>query len=114
MKINTLEMVKMMVSDSQLKFKTMVDEKEILVFTNQKGGISTGKDNLRMTEKVMNAEWELVLDRYSFMDAINSKKRIKHESWSHFRSINEALYDLLDSKESNVILMINGNWNIES
>lgn len=66
-----------------------------------------------MSNKIINAEWKLLNKRYTFMEAINSNKKIKHEDWENYTAIQEALYNLLDFKIEEVIEMINGPWNIE-
>lgn len=113
MKINTLEMIKKILEKPSLRFKTKLKGEEITAFYNQNGGISIGKSNLNMSGEIMGAKWEKANARYTFMEAINSKKKIKQEAWEQFVTISEALYDLLDYPADIVVELINGNWNIE-
>lgn len=112
-KYNVLEVIKTILESPQLKFKAVIDGNEVIEFYNQNGGISIGNDNLRMSKKIIHSEWELLHKRYTFMEAVNSNQKIKHEGWDTFKPIQEALYDLLDYKKDNVVQLINGYWNIE-
>jgi len=111
-KYNVLEMISVILGNPQLKFKTTIDNNEIIAFYNQNGGISIGNDNLRMSKKIIHAEWEPLNERHTFMEAVNSNKKIKHEEWDTFKPVQEALYDLLDYQKDKAIQLINGYWNI--
>lgn len=112
--MKTTKMIERLMENHNEKFKTIIDGEEIIAFYNANDGISIGRKNLHLSGKLLNAEWEVLNERYSFMEAINSCKNIKHEESKTFKPIQEALYDLLDLKSKDVIEKINGYWNIES
>ena len=111
--LNTAEMVKLLSSNPNLKFKTTKGGKEVVATYNQNGGISVGRSTLSMSGEIFKAQWQLILNRHTFIKAVNSGKKIKHESWAKFKPVSESLYDLLDYPTEKVIEFINGNWNIE-
>ena len=113
MNYKTVEVISELMKNKNLRFRTVINDKEFIACVNQNNGISIGKNNLNMSGEILNAVWEVVNKRYSFMEAINSGKRIKHESWKAYRTIEEALYDLIDDTVTTVIGSINGAWNIE-
>lgn len=109
----TLEVIESILKNPKLKYKTIIDGKEVIAAYNQNGGISVGRAALNMSKKSLNTLWELVQERYTFIEAINSNGRIKPDGWATFKPIQEILYDLMDYTPAKVIDLINGYWNIE-
>lgn len=113
-KFTTLEVVQKIMENKNLRFVTEIDGKVKTAFYNQNGGISADKNTtLVLGGKMLTALWEEEQPSFSFMEAVNSNKRIKHKSWGKFKTIQEALYDLLDYSINEVIQLINGEWNVE-
>lgn len=114
-KIDTLTMIKKMAMNPKLKFKTELNGKDIEVYVNQNGGISTRneRNTVTLSGDIMLAKWQMVEEKYTFMEAINSGKKIKHESWKEYLPIEEALYEMLELPISNIVPFINGGWNIQ-
>lgn len=113
-KYSTLEVVKNIMGNHNLKYTTTIDGKVKTAFYNKNGGISIDDNStMVMGGKMLSAVWEEVQTNYTFIQAVNSGYPIKHESWGDFRTIQNALYDLLDYPVSKVIEMINGHWNID-
>ena len=108
----TLEVINEIMKNNEMKFVTIKDGKPITAFYNQKGGISIGNANLNLSKVVMDLVWEMTYETVDFLKAVNSDKKIKHESWIVFKSVQEALYDLLDNKIDEAINLINGKWHI--
>lgn len=114
--IDTLTMIASLAKNPKLKFETVLNGKSIEVYVNQNGGISTRneRNTITLSGDIMLAKWQLIEEKYTFMEAINSYKNIKYESWKDYFSVEEALYELLESPISNVLGLINGNWNIQT
>lgn len=113
-KYTTLEVINNIMGNHSLKYTTTVDGKVKTAFYNKNGGISDNKNStLVIGGKMLTALWEEVQTNYSFIEAVNSGKKIKSANWETFKSTQEALYDMLDYPISEVVEMINGHWNIE-
>ena len=112
-KIDTLTMAKLITENPSLKFETELDGKKVEAYFNKNGGISIGTATLNFSGDAMKAKWQLVNKNYTFMEAINSGKKIKYSGWKDYSAIVEALYSLLDYPIQEVISFINGHWNIE-
>lgn len=115
MSYTTLEVVKNIMDNHNLRYTTVIEGKVKTAYYNKNGGISLD-DNTTMVMggKMLTTMWELILPEYTFMEAINSNKKIKHRSWEKFKPVHEALFDLLDFQRDVVIDLINGKWNIQS
>lgn len=118
--MKTLEMIENILKNNKLMYQTEINGVLNIAYCNENGGISVNKGkgkgeskNLIMSGEMLKIDWEPHNKRYTFMEAINSGKRIKPESWANFRPIPEALYDLLDYQDTKVIELMNGYWNIE-
>lgn len=116
--MKTLEMIENILNNDKLMYQAEINGVINIAYCNENGGISVNKGNGRgkniiMSGEMLKVEWEPHNKRYSFMEAINSGKKIKPESWTKFRPIPEALYDLLDYQDTKVIELMNGYWNIE-
>lgn len=110
----TLEVVQKIMENKSLRFTTEIDGKVKTAFYNQNGGISADKNTtLVMGGKILNALWQEEQIKFTFMEAVNSKKWIKHKAWKEFKPIQESLYDLLDYPINEVVQLINGDWNID-
>ena len=59
----------------------------------------------------LNEEWELVREPVTFMEAVNSRKRIKPDGWKEFESLIEIFGYL--QVASSPLASINGKWFIE-
>lgn len=114
-KIDTLSMIAALGRNPKLRFETTLNGKTLEVYVNQNGGISTRneRNTVTLSGDIMLAKWERVEEKYTFMQAINSNKKIKHESWKDYFSFEEALYELLEAPISNARHLINSGWNIE-
>lgn len=90
------------------KFKRMNNE-EIYYF-NDKGQFLR-QDGFYPSTPNLNEEWELIRESVTFMEAVNSGKRIRHEEWNNFHTLVEALEVLWVS--AMIAERINGKWHIE-
>lgn len=119
--MNTLEMVNSILGNNELKYESKINGKLNIAYYNINGGISVDKENKNSSDRknlilsgdMLNAEWKLHSQRFSFIEAINSNCKIKSELWEDYKTISESLYDLLDYKTDKVIELINGYWNVE-
>lgn len=113
-KYTTIEVVKKIMEDKSLRFVTEIDGKQKTAFYNQNGGISSdGKSTLVLGGKMLNAVWEEEQKPVSFLKAINSNKRIKHKDFKEFKPVQEAIFELLDYSQNDIVRLLNGEWNIE-
>jgi hypothetical protein len=114
-KIDTISMIKELAKNPKLRFTGVLRGDTVEVFVNQNKGIGlSDRSTFVLSGDALQAKWEQVQDKYSFMEAINSGKRIKHESWQEFKLIEEALYNILDYPITKTLNIINGNWHIEA
>ena len=81
-KYSTIEIVKNIMENHNLRYTTVIDGKAKTAFYNQNGGISVDrKSTLILGGKMLNALWEEVQTDFTFIEAVNSDKWIKHKSW---------------------------------
>jgi len=114
-KIDTLSMIAALGRNPKLRFETTLNGKTLEVYVNQNGGISTRneRNTVTLSGDIMLAKWEQVQEKYTFMQAINSGKKIKPASTDEFKCFDEVLYDLTDRTGKMALEIINGDWHIE-
>lgn len=108
----------MLGENPKLKFKNEGKNPNVkmTIFENGRGYIRVNCDrcrdgidgNIKLTD-----EWQLVQQPVTFMEAVNSGKKIRYEEWDTFYGI-KSVFETMSYKELSVVReMLNGTWYIE-
>ena len=105
--MKTWEMIKKLTENSSKEFK----REDGLV-------LSTSIDDTLIwepgyTHLNLHDEWEEVKEPVSFMEAVESGKRIRHELWLEYDFLEVVLYKLSELSTKTMRDMILGKWYIE-
>ena len=119
----TWEVIKSLTEKTQQKFKLVNGSKKLdylgSIVSNYVGFLIVKNTNgvdidLRdMSGIFLNGQWELVQEPVTFMEAINSKKKIKPEGWDNYRNLIE-LSKTFSCRDITIVReLINKKWFIE-
>lgn len=90
--------------------------KKETIYKDKQGNIrwKNTDQTISLFEEVLKAKWEMVKKPVTFIEAINSGKKIKHISWVYeYKTIKEVLDILSVLKEETTLNRINGEWLVE-
>ncbi len=102
--------VKMLTENRKLKFKNNNDEILKRVYDVPQVNAYSGNKELLL---YLTTNWELVQEPVTFMEAINSGKRIKPVNWKTYQTLRVILDNLKCREYSDQVETINGKWFIE-
>ena len=114
----TLEALKKLSENPELVFCIVRDGKRSRIgYPKDCSGISwisedgTYESDIELNEIFLNQKWTIAKQPVSFMEAINSGKRIKAEGQEDYQPVSKALWILSNSFIS--VKLINGKWYIK-
>lgn len=111
----TWEAIKMLTENPTLKFINKCDN---IIGVNRVGFIVLFRNdnsvNTDLFRKNVDTDWALVQEPVTFMEAINSGKRIKSAYSDDYNSVEETMSLLGGLTEKTVLKVLNGEWFIES
>ena len=106
----TWEAIKMLTENPKLKLESSTGS-EITVVNNF-CEIQDVKNigNLRI---YTDEEWHLVQQPVAFMEAANSGRRIKHESWEYYHNLSIVIDKINNRSQERQLELLNGKWYVE-
>ena len=111
----TWEVIKMLEENPKLKFECR--EVNLSARINCQGNIYLdcrfGSNTEINGNFQLNGEWQLVQQPVTFMEAVNSGKKIRYEIWGYSSTLKNALETIYRNCESIQRRMLNGNWYVE-
>jgi len=126
--IKTIEMIEELIDNPKLKFEAIgccggkVIARTAEVFKDQRnrthyGVLVLDSDSetniLPLNNITLSYKWEPVRETVTFMEAVNSGKRIKYEDWSSFYDLYDALGIVKEKERCISVNTFNGKWYIE-